>query len=250
MTYSLTKKVCQLDDQGIYVGQTDADLSPEEATNGVYLMPAGCVDIDPPKEKKGFVAKWTNGGWEYTENHVGETVYSVATKESLIISDFGAIPEGYTTIPPESDLYEWDGKAWVIPPEKLTALLQEQRATVRAQINAKRDACVDGGAYVAAIGKWVDSDEKGRATLVEIKADFDLNGKDNTYTLICADNTAKTLNFEEFKAVWDVVKTLKEKMFENAYMHKILLEQAENPLEYDWSIGWSETYDESKQKNS
>ena len=149
-----------------------------------------------------------------------------------------------------SAAHEWDGKAWVIPPEKMTALLQEQRATVRAQINAKRDACVDGGAYVAAIGKWVDSDEKGRATLVEIKADFDLNGKDNTYTLICADNTAKTLNFEEFKAVWDVVKTLKEKMFENAYMHKILLEQAENPLEYDWSIGWSETYDESKQKNS
>lgn len=146
--------------------------------------------------------------------------------------------------------HQWNGKAWVISPEKMTALLQERRETVRAQINAKRDACVDGGAYVAAIGKWVDSDEKGRATLVEIKADFDLNGKDNTYTLICADNTAKTLNFEEFKAVWDAVKTLKEKMFENAYMHKILLEQAENPLEYDWSIGWSETYDESKQKNS
>ena len=148
--------------------------------------------------------------------------------------------------------YEWNEKSgkWEISKEKLTALLEEQRAQVRAEINAKRDACVDGGAYVAAIDKWVDSDEKGRATLVEIKADFDLNGKDNTYTLICADNSAKTINFDEFKAVWDAVKTLKEKMFENAYMHKILLEQAENPLEYDWSIGWSETYDENKQKNS
>ena len=148
--------------------------------------------------------------------------------------------------------YEWNEKAekWEISKEKLTALLAEQRAQIRAKINAKRDECVDGGAYVAAIDKWVDSDEKGRATLVEIKADFDLNGKDNTYTLICADNSAKTINFDEFKAVWDAVKTLKEKMFENAYMHKILLEQAENPLEYDWSIGWSETYDENKQKNS
>ena len=147
---------------------------------------------------------------------------------------------------------EWNEKAekWEVSKEKLTALLAEQRAQIRAKINAKRDACVDGGAYVAAIDKWVDSDEKGRATLVEIKADFDLNGKDNTYTLICADNSAKTINFDEFKAVWDAVKTLKEKMFENAYMHKILLEQAENPLEYDWSIGWSKTYDESKQENS
>jgi len=54
MTYPLTKKVCQLDEQGIYAGQTDADLSPEEADNGVYLMPAGCVDIDPPEDKKVF----------------------------------------------------------------------------------------------------------------------------------------------------------------------------------------------------
>ena len=129
----------------------------------------------------------------------------------------------------------------------MTALLEEQRAQVRAKINAKRDACVDGGAYVPEINKWVDSDEKGRATLVEIKADFDLNGKDNTYTLICADNTAHVINYDEFRAVWNAVKTLKEKMFENAYMHKILLEQADNPFDYDWSIGWSKTYEESKQ---
>lgn len=245
MTYPLTKKVCQLDDQGIYVGQTEADLSPEEAKNGVYLMPAGCVEAEPPKEKKGFVAKWTNENWEYIENHVGETVYSVTTKESLIISDFGAIPEGYTTIPPESDLYEWDGNAWVISPQKQTALLAAQRAEVRAKINAKRDECVNGGVYVSAIDKWIDSDDQGRSTLVEIKADFDLNGKDNTYTLICADNTAKTINFNEFKAAWDAAKNLKEKMFENAYMHKVLLEQSADPLNYDWSIGWATTYAES-----
>ncbi|OOF59406.1 DUF4376 domain-containing protein [Rodentibacter myodis] len=127
--------------------------------------------------------------------------------------------------------------------------IEIQRAEIRTKINAKRDECVDGGAYVPLIDKWVDSDEKGRATLVEIKADFDLNGKDNTYTLICADNTAKTINYEEFKAVWDAVKTLKEQMFENAYMHKILLEQAEDPKDYDWSIGWSKTYKESLNAN-
>ncbi|OOF48640.1 DUF4376 domain-containing protein [Rodentibacter trehalosifermentans] len=139
-----------------------------------------------------------------------------------------------------------DTLEWVILPEKLTALLTEQRKRVFAQIVAKRDECVNGGVYVERIGKWVDTDEKGRATLVEIKADFDLNGKENSYTLICSDNTAYTLNFDDFKSVWDAVKTLKEKMFENAYMHQILLEQAENPLEYDWSIGWSKTYEESK----
>ena len=147
--------------------------------------------------------------------------------------------------PSQFHVFNLATKAFEISDEKQAALLSAQRAEVRAKINAKRDECVNGGVYVSAIDKWIDSDDQGRATLVEIKADFDLNGKDNTYTLICADNTAKTINFNEFKAVWDAAKTLKEKMFENAYMHKVLLEQSADPLNYDWSIGWATTYAES-----
>lgn len=135
MTYPLIKKVCQLDEQGIYVGQTDADLSPEEADNGVYLMPAGCVDIDPPEDKKGFVAKWTGEAWEYIENHIGETVYSTITKEPLVINEFGSIPQGYTLIKPANEQDEWDGSAWIITPEKQTALLAETQTRLIANID-------------------------------------------------------------------------------------------------------------------
>lgn len=152
--------------------------------------------------------------------------------------------------PPPSKAHTWNGTEWVIDEIKKSELIAQQRETIRQQINAKRDTCVDGGVYVPMIDKWVDTDKKGRSTLVEIKADFDLNGKENTYTLICADNTAKTINFEEFKAVWDAAKTLKEKMYENAYMHKILLEAEENPLDYDWSIGWCKTYEEHKNEQT
>lgn len=139
MNYPLTKKVCQLNEQGIYVGVTVADLSPEEAENGVYLMPAGCVDIEPPKEKKGFVAKWTGEGWEYIENHIGETVYSTTTKESLVISEFGSIPDGYTAAKPESDLCEWDGKAWSISKKNQTELFNQQKEILILQLAAKTD---------------------------------------------------------------------------------------------------------------
>lgn len=135
MTYPLTKKVCQLDDQGIYVGQTDADLSPEERDNGIYLMPADCVDTAPPEDKKGFVAKWTGDNWDYLENHIGETVYSTETKEPKEIGELGAIPQGYTSMKLESEHEEWDGKAWVIPSEKLTALLTEKRDNLIEQID-------------------------------------------------------------------------------------------------------------------
>lgn len=146
--------------------------------------------------------------------------------------------------PSEFHIFDKEKKQFVISKEKQAELLIKQRAEIRAQINAKRDECVNGGVFVPEINKWVDTDDKGRSTLVEIKADFDLNGKNNTYTLICADNTAQVIHFEEFKAVWNAVKTLKEKMYENAYMHKVLLEQSENPTNYNWSTGWSKTYQE------
>ncbi|MFZ7109580.1 DUF4376 domain-containing protein [Avibacterium avium] len=152
--------------------------------------------------------------------------------------------------PQPSPYHKLQGGKWVIDEDKQAELLTQQRAQIRTQINTRRDACVNGGVYVPAIEKWVDTDEKGRATLVEIKADFDLNGKTEEngepriFTLICADNTAEPLDFDKFKDVWNACKILKEKMFENAYMHKVLLEAEENPLDYDWSIGWSQTYEE------
>ena len=143
MTYPLTKKVCQLDDQGIYVGQADADLSPEEAENGIYLMPAGCVDVTPPEDKKGFVAKWTGDNWEYIANHIGKTVYSTKTKASLVIDKLGDIPDGYTTITPtEQD--EWDGNAWVISPEKQTALFAQQKEGLLNKLADKADQLKNG----------------------------------------------------------------------------------------------------------
>lgn len=146
--------------------------------------------------------------------------------------------------PSEYHVFNSKTKTFEISPNKKVKYLANQKDTIRAQINAKRDECVNGGVFVPEINKWVDTDDKGRSTLVEIKADFDLNGKNNTYTLICADNTAQVIHFEEFKAVWNAVKTLKEKMYENAYMHKVLLEQSENPTDYNWSTGWSKTYQE------
>ncbi|MFZ7224730.1 DUF4376 domain-containing protein, partial [Avibacterium avium] len=87
------------------------------------------------------------------------------------------IKDDLTFSPPRPTTYhKWDGTEWVLDESKQAELLTQQRAQIRTQINTKRDTCVNGGVYVPEIEKWVDTDEKGRATLVEIKADFDLNG--------------------------------------------------------------------------
>lgn len=65
MTYPQTKTVCQLDAQGFYIGATTADLSPLEAEQGVYLLPANCVDAMPPERKDGYLAQWQDSEWQY-----------------------------------------------------------------------------------------------------------------------------------------------------------------------------------------
>lgn len=182
----------------------------------------GWVEVNQD-EIDGISASITGGGEVWLEN--GVIKYS------------GKAPSEYHVFNSETKTFE-------ISQDKQAKYFASQKDAIRTKINDKRDECVNGGVFVPEINKWVDTDDKGRSTLVEIKADFDLNGKNNTYTLICADNTAQVIHFEEFKAVWNAVKTLKEKMYENAYMHKVLLEQSENPTDYNWSTGWSKTYQE------
>jgi hypothetical protein len=56
------KTVFQTDPQGYFVGLTVADESPLEP--GVFLIPAGAVEIEPPSIPEGYRARWTSGTWE------------------------------------------------------------------------------------------------------------------------------------------------------------------------------------------
>jgi len=53
------KTVCQLDSDDYFIGVTVADESPLE--QGIFLLPHGCVDTDPPVVLDGQRAKWNNG---------------------------------------------------------------------------------------------------------------------------------------------------------------------------------------------
>lgn len=57
----MTKTVYQTDAAGYYVGPAIADESPLE--QGVYLIPAGCVEIAPPAFTETQRACWNNGAW-------------------------------------------------------------------------------------------------------------------------------------------------------------------------------------------
>jgi hypothetical protein len=78
------KLVSQLDENNYFVGVTVADESPLEP--GVFLIPGGAIDVDPPSIPKNKVARWNNG-WEFEEILIvsepeNETISEI-TKEEL-----------------------------------------------------------------------------------------------------------------------------------------------------------------------
>lgn len=55
--------VYQCDHAGLYTGETTADESPLEP--GVYIRPAGCVDIAPPAEWPAEKwPRWNGAAWD------------------------------------------------------------------------------------------------------------------------------------------------------------------------------------------
>ena len=67
-----TKVVSQLDQNGYFISPTQADESPLEP--GVFHLPGGCLDVEPPEIPEGQRARWVADEWifEASGNPVDE----------------------------------------------------------------------------------------------------------------------------------------------------------------------------------
>lgn len=83
-------QVCQLNDDGYFVGTTFADESPLEP--GVYHIPANAIQADVPEQIEGKNIKWVDGSWTYediSEPEVVELTYAQKrAKEYPPITDY------------------------------------------------------------------------------------------------------------------------------------------------------------------
>ena len=126
--YPPTKPVCQLDADSIYLHQTVADLDPL-AADGSYLLPAGCIDTQPPEARAGFAACWLpeKAEWQYLPDHRGKTAYQTSDGAAVVIERVGELPDGLTFTPRENEYQTWDAKAkvWVLTKAAASQLLAE-----------------------------------------------------------------------------------------------------------------------------
>lgn len=109
---------------GEYVSQALADPSPLE--EGVWLVPALAYLDSPPDVMPGWARIRQGGKWRQVEDHRGKTVYSTETRESVIWSDLGALPAGWTLQAPATEFDDWVDKKWQVDKAAQSAALMQR----------------------------------------------------------------------------------------------------------------------------
>lgn len=238
-TYPPTKSVAQLDEDGLFIGMTTADLSPLEADKGVYLLPHNAVDTAAPERQQDKVAKWQDGTWLYLTDLRGRTAYHTATGKAVIIDGVGELDEQLTLLKPEPHS-TWNGTAWTIAPEKQAELKAQHQEQIWEQIKQKRHHHTHSGVYLSSVGKWFHTDESSRTQylalqiLPQLPPDLQWKTMDNSFVPL-----TKPLLTE----LAMTILTNEQANFANAERHRMAMLQADNPLDYDFSTGWSAIFD-------
>ena len=135
----------------------------------------------------------------------------------------------------------WDGEKWHIDPECAARLKAEQQAEVWERIKAKRHDNLRHGVFVKSVGKWFYTNDESRTqyillrTMKTLPPDLKWKTMENDFVLM----TRELLDELTTQMIVD-----EQADFANAERHKAAMLQAEHPLEYDYSDGWTANFDE------
>ena len=146
-----------------------------------------------------------------------------------------------TSPPRPSAAHEWDAdkKTWVLDKVAAQARKAAQQEEMWTRIKQKRHDNLRGGVYVKSIGKWLHSDDESRAQYTFMRTMSQLPEKMVWKTM---DNTFVPMT----KALLDELSLQlladEQADFANAERHRAAMLKADNPLDYDYSGGWTANY--------
>lgn len=134
------KTVCQLAEAGLFV--TTAQAWPDPMQPESWLIPAGCIDTEPPAAKAGQAAKWDADAkkWQYIPDHRGQTAYRTDNGQPETVTAAGELPADLTLQEPPSALHRWNGKAWELSESAAAQALADAQAEGAEQINDAMEA--------------------------------------------------------------------------------------------------------------
>ncbi|MBK0397270.1 DUF4376 domain-containing protein [Kingella bonacorsii] len=205
------------------------------AANPDSMPPDNALRIGPI-HRDGFWPCETDGQWQYLPDYRGKTAYRTDNGQPETVQTVGELPAHLTLTAPPSELHQWNGKTWTLSKEAAAAVKAEQQAEMWERIKAKRAQSCHAGIYIKSLEKWLHSDADSRQqytflrTLNKLPEDLVWKTLDNSFVPM----TRELLDELSLKLIAD-----EQHDFQNAERHKAAMLKAENPLEYDYSSGWS-----------
>lgn len=117
----------------------------------------------------------------------------------------------------------------------------QHQAQIWEAIKQKRHTITRGGVYVKSVKKWFHTDDSSRTQylalqiLPELPADLMWKTMDNSFVKM-----DKALITELAMTILQA----EQADFANAERHRAAMMETSNPFDYDFSRGWSDTYDQ------
>lgn len=75
-------------------------------------LPGNSTLVETGEPVAGQVWIFDGGQWLESEDHRGETVYSIADRSAVRVNYLGALKEGFTAAPPATEYDAWNGHEW------------------------------------------------------------------------------------------------------------------------------------------
>ena len=174
-------------------------------------------------------------------------VYGVKGTDKIVLADEGVQLSGLELVRRPQEEMEWDGQDWryVVPVTPLRNVEAEQ-ALMWERIKAKRYDNLRHGVYIKSVGKWFQTDDATRLQYLTLRTlpDKSFPLKEPWRTMDNTDLPPEKCTKALFEEI--VMQMVADEMadYHNAKRHRAAMLQAENPLEYDYSDGWTANFDE------
>ena len=163
MKYQLQPQSAVLDSKGLTVSAGwavvyNVDAKGEFLQATYQYLPTGVglpahAYLEAPKNVQENQAIIHNGQqWTYPKDLRGTTIYSTETGAETTMQEVGDIPEGYTTLKPDSKFDKWDGKKWQLDNDKQHQYEVNQASAKKNQLIA------DATAQISYLQDAVDTD--------------------------------------------------------------------------------------------
>lgn len=135
----------------------------------------------------------------------------------------------------------------LIPPQaNAEELKTKAQSEMWERIKAKRHDNARGGVFVKSVGKWFHNDDPTRTQYLALQV---LPSLPETLMWKTMDGSFIRLTKEILMQLAMTMMTQEQSDFANAERHRQLMLKVENPLEYDYSSGWSAVYGDKEHSN-